>query len=74
MKKTVYIRLKHVKRLNTNPANNPATFVENYVIEQLRNAAAVAVGVKYFRMDDVLTQPEADALCDVPHYEVTINK
>lgn len=65
MKKTVYIQLKHYRRM-VHPAN------DLYAIEGLRNAAHVSIGEKFFRVTDSLTPEEADTLCEIKHYDVTI--
>lgn len=72
MRKTVHIKLQYYCRLDTTVGCFVA--VDYYVVEQLRNAASCSVGSKFFRVNDRVTPEEADQLCDIQHYEVTINK
>lgn len=44
-----------------------------YTVEQLKNAASVNVGARMFRVGDDMTAQDADKLCEVKNYEVTIN-
>lgn len=73
MKKTVYIKLKRETRINPNPASNPATYLDIYRVESLRNAAQVWASSKPFRVGDLVTPEQADTLCEAQFYEVTIN-
>lgn len=73
MRKTVHIKLKHYQRVDPTGASYPSHQIECYAIEGLRNAAQVSVGAKSFRVKDYLTPEEADRLCEVKHYDVTIS-
>lgn len=65
MKKTIYVRLKRHKIRGVNN--------EVYIIEQLKNAASVSLDSTLFRVGDELNPQQADRLCEIPSYEVTIN-
>lgn len=69
--RTIFIRLKYASRIDT--TKYPSFMVEYYLIEQLRNAASVEVDSKLFRINDRVTPEEADKLCAVKYYDVTIN-
>lgn len=72
MRKTVHIKLQYYCRLDT--TKYPTVAVDYYVVEQLRNAAYISAGSKSFRVTDRVTPEEADKLCEIQHYEVTINR
>lgn len=74
MKKTIIIRMKRGQRINQNPAANPATFLEFYTIESMRHAAHITLNSKMFRVGDEVTPVEADALCDIIRYDITITQ
>lgn len=67
----IFIRLKYGSRIDT--TKYPSVMVEYYFIEQLRNAASIEVGPKLFRVNDRITPEEADKLCEIRNYDVTIN-
>lgn len=66
MKKTVFVRLKRIRGGDA------------YRIEQLRNSAQVSLSppgkpTRFFRVGDEVTPEQADALCMLLHYDVTVN-